>query len=531
MKQLLKDITIRRMILGTLLTISVLLAGMSAITINGLRGSADALTDSTELLHEVSALSRVNDQIMRARLRLSRQMEYAAAGDATQAAEEGRSIDAALAEARKQQAIFLELAGQDTPAAILDPMKSGFEALTMAGIAVQRDLLTAGDVARARAHGAGPVVTASRAFGKSIEQYEAYAKERETQLWESAAAKRRHAYIGTGAVLAVCLLLLVLGDLYVVHFVKRPLEDVRGHFQRIAAGDLTTPIAAFGRNCVGQVIPYLQEMQASLVRTVHAVRAGVHEIHTGSSEIAAGNQDLSSRTEQQAASLEETAASMEQLLSTVSSNAENARQANQMASTASEVAQRGGQAVRDAVNTMREIAQDSSRIEDIVGVIDGIAFQTNILALNAAVEAARAGEQGKGFAVVAGEVRSLAQRSATAAKEIKQLLNTSGATVQAGSTQVETAGRTMEEIVRTIEHLTSLVADIAAASQEQVTGIDQVNTAVTQMDHVTQQNAALVEEAAAAASSLETQAQRLQSAVSAFRLPSQAGLPALAMAA
>ena len=173
-------------------------------------------------------------------------------------------------------------------------------------------------------------------------------------------------------------------------------------------------------------------MQASLVRTVHAVRAGVHEIHIGSSEIAAGNQDLSSRTEQQAASLEETAASMEQLLSTVSSNAENARQANQMASTASEVAQRGGQAVRDAVNTMREIAQDSSRIEDIVGVIDGIAFQTNILALNAAVEAARAGEQGKGFAVVAGEVRSLAQRSATAAKEIKQLLNTSGATVQAG---------------------------------------------------------------------------------------------------
>ena len=243
MKQLLKDITIRRMILGTLLTISVLLAGMSAITINGLRGSADALTDSTELLHEVSALSRVNDQIMRARLRLSRQMEYAAAGDATQAAEEGRSIDAALAEARKQQAIFLELAGNDAPAAILDPMKSGFEALTVAGIAVQRDLLTAGDVARARAHGAGPVVTASRAFGKSIEQYEAYAKERETQLWDSAAAKRRHAYIGTGAVLAVCLLLLVLGDLYVVHFVKRPLEDVRGHFQRIAAGDLTAPIA------------------------------------------------------------------------------------------------------------------------------------------------------------------------------------------------------------------------------------------------------------------------------------------------
>ncbi|MNQ60966.1 Methyl-accepting chemotaxis protein II [compost metagenome] len=210
---------------------------------------------------------------------------------------------------------------------------------------------------------------------------------------------------------------------------------------------------------------------------------------------------------------------MEQLLSTVTSNAENARMANQMAATASEVVQRGGDAVQAAVSTMREIAQDSGRIEDIVGVIDGIAFQTNILALNAAVEAARAGEEGKGFAVVAAEVRSLAQRSAGAAKEIKQLLNTSGATVQAGAAQVETAGRTMEEILATIERLTLLVNDIATASNEQVTGIDQVNTAVNQMDQVTQQNAALVEEAAAAASSLETQAQRLQGAVSAFRLP------------
>ena len=409
-------------------------------------------------------------------------------------------------------------------------MKSGFEALTVAGIAVQRDLLTAGDVARARVHGAGPVVSASRAFGKSIEQYEAYAKERETQLWENAAAKRRHAYIGTGAVLAVCLLLLVLGDLYVVHFVKRPLDDLRGHFQRIAAGDLTAPIAAFGRNCVGQVIPICRTCRpawsAPCTRCARAYMKSIPDPAKSPRATRTCPAAPSSRPPRWRKPLPAWSS-----CSTVSSNAENARQANQMASTASEVAQRGGQAVRDAVNTMREIAQDSSRIEDIVGVIDGIAFQTNILALNAAVEAARAGEQGKGFAVVAGEVRSLAQRSATAAKEIKQLLNTSGATVQAGSTQVETAGRTMEEIVRTIEHLTSLVADIAAASQEQVTGIDQVNTAVTQMDHVTQQNAALVEEAAAAASSLETQAQRLQSAVSAFRLPSQAGLPALAMAA
>jgi len=519
MTQFLKDITIRRMILCTLLMISVLLAGQSAISVNGLHNSGEALAASNELLNEVSSLARINDQIMRARLRLSRQLEYARDGLAAPAAEEGRAIDVAVQEARKNQALFLESAQRDTPAAILDPLRSDFDALVNGGIAVQRGFLAQDDVEKARAHAAGPVITASRAYGKSIENYEAYAKERQEALGKRAVDERRNAYLGIGIVLGVSLLLLFLGDRYVVAFVRRPLDDIKQHFQHISRGDLTVPIATFGGNCAGQLIPYLQEMQASLARTVHAVRDGVAEINTGSSEIAAGNQDLSSRTEQQAASLEETAASMEELLSTVTSNADNARQANAMAAEASQVARRGGDAVQSAVATMREIAQDSGRIEDIVGVIDGIAFQTNILALNAAVEAARAGEQGKGFAVVAGEVRSLAQRSASAAKEIKQLLSASGATVQAGSVQVETAGRTMQEIQAVIERLTLLVGDIAAASREQVTGIDQVNTAVTQMDQVTQQNAALVEQAAAAAASLESQAQRLQSSVSAFRLP------------
>ncbi|WP_445657993.1 methyl-accepting chemotaxis protein [Achromobacter sp. NCFB-sbj8-Ac1-l] len=519
MTQFLKDITIRRMILCTLLTISVLLAGQSAISVHGLRGAGEALTASNNLLNEVASLSRVNDQIMRARLRLARQLEYARDGLAGPAAEEGRGIDAALDEARKHQALFLESAKANTPASILEPLQGGFDALVNGGIAVQRNFLAQDDIEKARAHASGPVVAASRAFGKSIENYETYAKNRQDALIESAAHERQQAYTGIGVVLAVSLLLLFLGDRYVVAFVRRPLDDLKQHFQHISRGDLTVPIVPFGRNCAGQLIPYLQDMQASLVRTVHAVRDGVAEINTGSSEIAAGNQDLSSRTEQQAASLEETAASMEELLSTVTSNADNARQANAMAAEASQVALRGSEAVQSAVATMREIAQDSGRIEDIVGVIDGIAFQTNILALNAAVEAARAGEQGKGFAVVAGEVRSLAQRSASAAKEIKQLLGASGATVQAGSVQVETAGRTMQEIQAAIERLTLLVGEIAAASREQVTGIDQVNTAVTQMDQVTQQNAALVEQAAAAAASLESQAQRLQSSVSAFRLP------------
>lgn len=302
MTQFLKDITIRRMILCTLLTISVLLAGQSAISVKGLQSSGEALAASYELLNEVSSLSRVNDQIMRARLRLARQMEYVRDGLAAPAAEEGRAIDAALEAARKNQAAFLESAKDSAPASILEPLQGGFNALVNDGIAIQRGFLAAEDLEKARAHAAGPVIAASRAFGKAIENYEAYAQERQDALRNSAQRERQQAYTGIGVLLGVCLLLLVLGDRYVVRFVRQPLDQVKRHFQHIAAGDLTAPIAPYGRNCVGQLIPYLQEMQASLVRTVHAVRDGVAEINTGSSEIAAGNQDLSSRTEQQAAS-------------------------------------------------------------------------------------------------------------------------------------------------------------------------------------------------------------------------------------
>ena len=297
-----------------------------------------------------------------------------------------------------------------------------------------------------------------------------------------------------------------------------PLRTATRAARAIAGGDLSTTFTVDRGDDTGQLLRALQQMNANLVAVVGDVRANVEAIHLGSREIAQGNMDLSARTEAQASSLEETAASMEQFASTVRQNAENAGQGNQLANTASEVARQGGAVVTDVGATMSEISGSAKKIVDIISLIDGIAFQTNILALNAAVEAARAGEQGRGFAVVASEVRSLAQRSASAAREIKTLIHDSVGKVDAGSRQVSEATATMDEIVRSVSRVTDIMSEISAASHEQSQGIDQVNQAVSQMDQVTQQNAALVEQAAAAAASLEEQAARLAESVSVFRL-------------
>ena len=304
----------------------------------------------------------------------------------------------------------------------------------------------------------------------------------------------------------------------IARIVARPLSDAVKVAQSVAAGDLTSRIESHSTDETGMLLAALKEMNGSLVKIVGEVRTGTDTIATASSQIASGNQDLSSRTEEQASSLEETAASMEELTSTVKQNADNARQANQLAVSASEVAVRGGSVVNQVVDTMGSINASSRKIVDIIGVIDGIAFQTNILALNAAVEAARAGEQGRGFAVVASEVRNLAQRSAAAAKEIKTLIGDSVEKVEEGSKQVAEAGRTMDEIVESVKRVTDIMGEITAASQEQTSGIEQINQAITQMDQVTQQNAALVEEAAAAAGSLREQAGNLSQVVSVFKI-------------
>ena len=287
--------------------------------------------------------------------------------------------------------------------------------------------------------------------------------------------------------------------------------------ERIASGDLATPIA-LGKKDAGSLLASMQRMQQNLARVVGEIRAGSESIATGSGQIAAGATDLSQRTEQQASNLQETAASMEQLNSAVRNNADTARQASALASSASTVAIKGGEVVGRVVGTMQQISASSKKIADIIGVIDGIAFQTNILALNAAVEAARAGEQGRGFAVVASEVRSLAQRSAAAAKEIKELIGDSVAKVGNGTALVDEAGRTMHDVVSQVQRVSDLIGEISAASLEQTSGIEQVNHAVVQLDQVTQQNAALVEESAAAAASLTQQASRLAQAVAVFRL-------------
>ena len=302
------------------------------------------------------------------------------------------------------------------------------------------------------------------------------------------------------------------------HSILAPLREAVDVARQVAAGDLTRRAQVRGRDETAQLLGALNDMSDSLGRVVAEVRTSSHGIATGSAQIASGNADLSERTERQASALQQTAASMDQLGSTVQQNAGNARQASQLAQGASAVAGRGGLVVAQVVDTMKGISASSRRITDIIGVIDGIAFQTNILALNAAVEAARAGEQGRGFAVVATEVRNLAQRSASAAKEIKTLIAASGDQVAAGNKLVEQAGATMHDIVGAIQRVTDIVAEISVASAEQSTGVTQVGQAVTQMDHATQQNSALVEQTAAAAASLRTQAEQLVQAVAVFKL-------------
>lgn len=345
-----------------------------------------------------------------------------------------------------------------------------------------------------------------------------YQDEQIKRLGEEAAAEGRFAVTMTLVFSAIAAIVAVVIGWIITRSITRPLGEAVEIATSVAAGDLTTQIVVKTNDETGKLLAALKAMQDSLAQVVGRVRGGSESVASASAQIASGNNDLSGRTEEQASALEETAASMEELSSTVKQNADNSRQANQLALSASTVAVKGGEVVAQVVDTMKGINDSSKKIADIISVIDGIAFQTNILALNAAVEAARAGEQGRGFAVVASEVRSLAGRSAEAAKEIKTLIDDSVQRVERGSVLVDQAGTTMSEVVTSIKRVTDIMGEISAASNEQAQGVSQVGEAIVQMDQTTQQNAALVEEMAAAASSLKSQAQELVQVVSVFKL-------------
>ncbi|MFM9433584.1 methyl-accepting chemotaxis protein [Janthinobacterium sp. CG_23.3] len=395
------------------------------------------------------------------------------------------------AAARERMLVLLKTGSKDEAAALLfqqlRPAHARYLAQIDELIAVQAGLMrSAGADVTATAHGAGLMMVALGLVGGLLSLITAW-------------------YISSGIV--------------------RPIRHAVKVARSVAGGDLTGTILVESGDEVGQLLQALQDMNASLFKIVGEVRGGTETIAMASREIAAGNLDLSSRTEAQASSLEETAASMEQLTGTVKQNADHARQANQLALSSAEVAGKGGAVVAQVVETMASIKASSKKIVDIIAVIDGIAFQTNILALNAAVEAARAGEQGRGFAVVANEVRTLAQRSAGAAREIKALIGDSVSKVDNGSALVDEAGRTMDEIVASVHRVTAIMGDISAATHEQMAGIEQVNHAIAQMDQVTQQNAALVEQASAAAATMQDQAAQLSGVVGVFKL--SGGKPAM----
>ncbi|MBC7916636.1 MAG: HAMP domain-containing protein [Rhodoferax sp.] len=393
--------------------------------------------------------------------------------------------------------------------------------VVLASLAKARELKKAEDQAGATAEANAVFLPASAKYLKSLDEFAALQVNEFDGVQVGFVQQRQSNANFARVMVAALIAVLLAGTWFLIQLIRKPLRDAITVAKTIASGDLSAKVDVSRGDEFGEMMRALSHMQEQLVRLVADVRHGTDSITTASEEIAVGNQDLANRTEQTASNLEKTASSMEELTATVKQSADSARQANQLAGSAAQVAQRGGSVVSQVVSTMEEINISSRKISDIISVIDGIAFQTNILALNAAVEAARAGEQGRGFAVVASEVRSLAGRSAEAAKEIKLLINTSVDKVQGGTALVAQAGETMTEIVTSVQRVTDIMGEITAATSEQALGIAQVNTAVNELDQMTQQNAALVEQSAAAASSMKDQAHRLAEVVSAFKLDGQ----------
>jgi methyl-accepting chemotaxis protein len=504
---------------GTLLLLMALLGGFAMLGLHRVSGASSEL--ASKWLPSVSLLAGARTAMLEYR---ELELKHTRAADASYRVEYEDKMKEVSATVAARMDDYSRLPATDAERKRFDQLKTRW--IDFLGIDKKvQDLGREGkaDDARDIADGAGKM--ASDEALAALDALSAFCFEAGQSASEQAGRMHRLAQLGTSGLMVTA---LVVGIVLATLITRSLLRQLGGEprvavavARAVADGDLSTPIPLQPGD-EASLMARLQHMQDSLARVVSSVRQGSESVATASSQIAQGNSDLSSRTEQQASSLQQTAASMEQLGATVRQNADSAQQADLLAQGASEVAQRGGQAVGLVVDTMREINESSRRIADIIGVIDGIAFQTNILALNAAVEAARAGEQGRGFAVVAAEVRSLAQRTAQAAREIKSLIAASVERVASGTTQVDVAGTTMNEVVSSIGRVSAIVAEISAASRQQSAGVQQVGSAITDMDRATQQNAALVEESAAAAESLRQQADELVGVVAAFRLGSQA---------
>ncbi|MCL9672175.1 methyl-accepting chemotaxis protein [Citrobacter sp. MNAZ 1397] len=514
--QILRDITIRKMVLLILVVFSIIWGMATLLTFYNFSTLEQLLTQNSSQKNAYAMLVKGNDQYFRTMTRMLRAMDYRQTGDEENAAKTMESAGKALAISQNMLAQFRDARHPGVSDDVIRSMINDWDGLLTNAIAPMYDAAKNNQTDKFRELFRKTYPPLSVQFGATAEKY--------TQAIQSdAILMQTNAQISYNKIVLISALLaglvtLLLTDRYLVNYLVKPLGMLKTHLELLTAGKLSSQLDSFGRNCAGQLIPYVQKMQESLQTTVKTIQDSSASIFANTSEIRGGNEELSSRTEQQAAALQQTAASMEELTSTVRNNAQNVREALKLTEEAQRTAKRGGDITSTVVQTMHGITDSSQKISDITSVINSISFQTNLLALNAAVEAARAGEQGRGFAVVASEVRLLAQRSAQAAKEIEALISESVHRVKTGAEQVQEAGDAMSVIIQSVAQVNSLMGEISVASDEQSRGIEQIGLAMTEMDGVTQQNATLVQEATANAVSLESEAERLNKTVDRFDL-------------